>query len=261
MTAAVDSTVDEVLVEQHGPILVITLNRPGARNAVNRTVAEAVAAAITRLDADPELRVGVITGAGGFFCAGMDLKAFLRGESPRVEGRGFAGLVEAPPTKPLIAAVEGGALAGGFELVLAADLIVAAEDAMFGLPEVKRGLVAAAGGLHRLPERLPRAIAVEMVLTGEPKAAGELSALGLINRLTPSGSALAGALELATVLAGNGPLAVQASKAVMDASSDWPRDQRFSLSREIVMPVLQSNDAKEGAAAFTERRDPVWTAT
>ncbi|MFC0454876.1 crotonase/enoyl-CoA hydratase family protein [Rhodococcus jostii] len=250
-----------VLTERVGPVLVITLNRPDARNAVNGAVAQAVAAAVELLDTDPALRVGVITGAGGYFCAGMDLKAFLRGESPRVEGRGFAGLVEATPATPLIAAVDGPALAGGFEIVLAADLVVAAPTATFGLPEVRRGLVAAAGGLTRLPARLPRAVALEMVLTGKAMTAEQLHPLGLVNRLAAEGGVLAAALELAEEIADNGPLAVRASKKVVDESPGWPAAEHFERTRQIVMPVFDSHDAREGAAAFTERRTPVWTAT
>ncbi|MEE2062315.1 crotonase/enoyl-CoA hydratase family protein [Rhodococcus artemisiae] len=250
-----------VLTERVGPVLVITLNRPQARNAVDREVAQAVAAAVDLLDSDPGLRVGVLTGSGGNFCAGMDLKSFLRGESPRVEGRGFAGLVEAPPSKPLIAAVEGNALAGGFEIVLAADLIVAAPTATFGLPEVRRGLVAAAGGLTRLPARLPRAIALEMVLTGKAMTAAQLHPLGLINRLAPESAVLTAAIELAEEIAANGPLAIQASKRVVDESPTWPAAEHFERTRQIAMPVFGSNDAREGAAAFTERRTAVWTAT
>ena len=254
-------TAPVVLTERRGRVLVITLNRPQARNAVDGAVAAAIAAAMDLLDNDPELSVGVLTGADGFFCAGMDLKAFLRGESPRVEGRGFAGLVESTPAKPLIAAVDGPALAGGFEIALAADLIVAAPDATFGLPEVRRGLVAAAGGLHRLPARLPRAIALEMVLTGRSMTGAQLHPLGLINRLAPEGEVLAAALELAEEIAANGPLAVRAGKKVVDEAAGWAPDETFERTRQIVMPVFGSNDAREGAAAFTERRTPVWSAT
>ncbi|MFC7447218.1 crotonase/enoyl-CoA hydratase family protein [Rhodococcus daqingensis] len=250
-----------VLTERRGRVLVVTLNRPQARNAVDGAVAAAIAAAMELLDSDPELSVGVLTGAGGYFCAGMDLKAFLRGESPRVAGRGFAGLVEAPPAKPLIAAVDGPALAGGFEIVLAADLVVAAPTATFGLPEVRRGLVAAAGGLTRLPTRLPRAVALEMILTGGSMTAQQLHPHGLVNRLAPEGEVLAAALELAAEIAANGPLAVRASKKVVDESPGWAPDETFERTRKIVMPVFDSNDAREGAAAFTERRTPVWTAS
>ncbi|MGW4355407.1 crotonase/enoyl-CoA hydratase family protein [Nocardia sp. NPDC004582] len=248
-----------VLVERSGPVLVITLNRPRARNAVDRAVAEGVAAALDLLETDPALRVGVITGAGGFFCAGMDLKAFLRGESPRVEGRGFAGLVEAPPVKPLIAAVDGPALAGGFEIALAADLVVAGRTAIFGLPEVARGLVAAAGGLHRLPARLPRSVAVEMILTGRPRTAAELHAFGLVNRIAEAGHVLECAIELAEVIAANGPLAVQVSKRIIGESADWPAAESFARTRRLTGPVFASGDAKEGARAFAEKRLPVWT--
>ena len=250
-----------VLTERRGRVLVITLNRPKARNAVDREMASALASAMDRLDDDPDLSVGVLTGAGGYFCAGMDLKAFLRGESPRIEGRGFAGLVEAPPAKPLIAAVDGPALAGGFEIVLAADLVVAAPTATFGLPEVRRGLVAAAGGLTRLPVRLPRAVALEMILTGASMTAAQLHPLGLVNRLAPESEVLTEALALAEEIAANGPLAVQASKKVVVESPGWPPVEAFERTRRIVMPVFGSNDAREGAAAFTERRTPVWTAS
>ncbi|MGW3484064.1 crotonase/enoyl-CoA hydratase family protein [Rhodococcus indonesiensis] len=248
-----------VLTERRGRVLVVTLNRPNARNAVDREMASALASAMDRLDNDPDLSVGVLTGAGGYFCAGMDLKAFLRGESPRVEGRGFAGLVEAPPAKPLIAAVDGPALAGGFEIVLAADLVVAAPTATFGLPEVRRGLVAAAGGLTRLPARLPRAVALEMIFTGASMTAAQLHPLGLVNRLAAESEVLPEALALAEAIAANGPLAVQASKKVVTESPGWPPAEAFERTRRIVMPVFDSNDAREGAAAFTERRTPVWT--
>ncbi|MDM7488413.1 crotonase/enoyl-CoA hydratase family protein [Rhodococcus sp. CSLK01-03] len=248
-----------VLTERRGRVLVVTLNRPNVRNAVDREMASVFASAMDRLDNDPDLSVGVLAGAGGYFCAGMDLKAFLRGESPRVEGRGFAGLVEAPPAKPLIAAVDGPALAGGFEIVLAADLVVAAPTATFGLPEVRRGLVAAAGGLTRLPARLPRAVALEMILTGASMTAAQLHPLGLVNRLAAESEVLQEALALAETIAANGPLAVQASKKVVTESPGWPPAEAFERTRRIVMPVFDSNDAREGAAAFTERRTPVWT--
>ncbi|WP_433610142.1 crotonase/enoyl-CoA hydratase family protein [Prescottella agglutinans] len=257
-------TTDErspVLVERRGAVLVVTLNRPDARNAVNRAVSQAIAEAIDLLDGDPDLSVGILTGAGGYFCAGMDLKAFLRGESPRIEGRGFAGLTEAPPAKPLIAAVDGPALAGGFEMALAADLIVASSTAIFGLPEVRRGLVAAAGGLTRLPARIPRAVALELALTGRTSTAQELHHHGLVNRVVPEGQALEAALGLAEEIAANGPLAVRASKRVVDESTSWAPDEMFTRAREIVMPIFDTNDAREGAAAFAERRAAIWTAS
>ena len=243
-----------VHVEVDGELLVVTIDRPEARNAVNLAVAEGIAGALDRLDGDAGLRAGVLTGAGGTFCAGMDLKAFVAGERPHVEGRGFAGIVERPPRKPLVAAVEGWALAGGFEIALACDLIVAARDARFGIPEVKRGLVAAGGALIRLPRRIPHHVAMELALTGEPIAAERAYALGLVNRLAEPAGALALARELAGAVAANGPLAVEATKRVMttDESAAWERQ------RAIVAPVLASEDAREGARAFAEKRLPVW---
>ncbi len=249
---------DDVLVEERGPILIMTINRPQARNAIDASVAARLAAALDDLDARTELALGILTGAGGTFSAGMDLKAFLRGESPAVPGRGFGGVTEAPPAKPMIAAVEGYALAGGCELMLACDLVVAAEDAQFGIPEVKRGLVAAAGGLFRLPRRLPRNIAMELALTGDFLSAPEARQYGLVNRLTPPGQALAGALELAGRITANAPLAIRASKQIVLSSADWPADESFERQAGIVGPVLTSADAREGARAFAEKRPPVW---
>lgn len=249
---------DEVLTEQAGAILTVTINRPSARNAVNLAVAEGIAEAMQCLDADLALRVGILTGAGGTFCAGMDLKAFVRGERPLVHGRGFAGIAERPPTKPLIAAVEGYALAGGFEIVLACDLVVAAEGARFGLPEVNRGLVAAAGGLLRLPRRVPQAQAMELALLGDMISADRAFTLGLVNRLVPEGTALEAARELANRIAANGPLAVAASKRIMAESADWAADEAFERQAHLVRPVSQSRDAREGATAFAEKRPPVW---
>jgi enoyl-CoA hydratase len=249
---------DAVLTEVAERVLVITLNRPQARNAVDRETAEGVAAAVERLDADPELRVGVITGAGSAFCAGMDLKAFSRGELPVVDGRGFAGLVAAPPRKPLVAAVEGWALGGGFEIALACDLIVASRGAKFGLPEVTRGLTAAAGGLFRLPRRVPYHLAMDLVLTGRTLGAAEAAGVGLVARLTEPGEALATALELATTISANAPLAVMASKQVVSESLDWPLSESFHRQEPIVDPVRKSQDAQEGARAFAEKRPPAW---
>ncbi|TFV58559.1 crotonase/enoyl-CoA hydratase family protein [Geodermatophilus sp. DF01-2] len=249
---------DEVLVERRESVLVVTINRPAAKNALNRTVAEAVAAAVDELDADDELRVGVLTGAGGTFSAGMDLKAFLRGESPSIEGRGLCGITQAPPRKPLVAAVEGWALAGGFELVLACDLVVAAGTARFGVPEVKRSLVAAGGGALLLPRRVPANVAMEMLLTGDPLDARRAADVGLVNRLTPEGGALDGALSLAATVAANGPLALAATKAVVRGSADWTTTEGWARQAELVGPVFASEDAREGAAAFAEKRSPVW---
>lgn len=249
---------DEVLLESSEGILTIIINRPQARNAVTLAVARAIAAAVDELDSRDDLRIGILTGAGGSFCAGMDLKGFLRGERPSIEGRGFGGLTMHPPKKPLIAAVEGYALAGGFELVLACDLVVAAETAQFGVPEVKRGLAATAGGLVRLPRQLPCRVAMELALTGDMFPAARALSYGLINQVTAPGEALQGARELARRIVANGPLAVAASKRVITESQGWPADEIWSRQAELTEHVFTSADAREGSAAFAEKRAPVW---
>ena len=248
----------EVLVQHEDGIAVITINRPQQRNAVNRAVSYGVCAAMDELDRRPDLHVGILTGAGGTFCAGMDLKAFLRGEVTRVEGRGILGIAITPPKKPVIAAVEGYALAGGFESALACDLIVAARNAQFGLPEVKRGLAAGAGGLLRLPRLLPPRIAMEIALTGDFVGAERLAQFGLVNELTEPGGALDAARALARRIIANAPLSVAASKRVMVEQQDWPLAEMWARQAEITGPILASADAREGAAAFAERRAPVW---
>jgi enoyl-CoA hydratase/carnithine racemase len=249
---------DAVLTEIFDAVAVITINRPEARNAVNKAVAEGIAAAMDEFERRDDLTVAVLTGAGGTFSSGMDLKAFMRGELPDVPGRGFGGLAAKPPSKPLIAAVEGYALAGGCELALAADMIVAARDAKFGLPEVKRGLVAGAGGLFRLPRRVPRAIAMEIILTGDFIGAERAYAVGLVNRLADAGSALTDALGLARTIAANGPLAVRVSKTIIEQSADWSDAESFERQGPLVGPVFTSADAQEGALAFAEKRPPIW---
>lgn len=249
---------EQVLVEAHSGVLVVTINRPAQRNAVNRAVSLAIAEALDRLDADSDLRVGVLTGAGGSFCSGMDLKAFVAGERPELDGRGFGGLTEKSPAKPLIAAVEGFALAGGCELALACDLIVAAQDAWFGLPEVSRGLVAGSGGLIRLPRRIPPGIALEYALTGERLSAPVAHGWGLVNRLTPVGGALAEGLRLAAQIAANAPLSVAMTKRIMTEQSDWPLDGIWERQRPLAEAVIGSEDAFEGACAFAEKRPPMW---
>lgn len=249
---------DEVQFVVEDGVALITLNRPAARNAVDRAVAEGVAHALEAAECRADVRAGIVTGAGGHFCAGMDLKAFLRGDVVRVPGWGFAGIAQAQLAKPWIAAVEGYALGGGFEIALACDLIVAAETARFGLPEVKRGLVANAGGLLRLPRQMPRRLAAELVLSGEMVPAAQLAAQGLINRVVAEGEALAAARRLAQAIAANGPLAVAASKRVMQESADWPSAQMFERQSEITAPVFASDDAREGARAFAEKRTPAW---
>jgi enoyl-CoA hydratase len=249
---------EPVLTERRDGVLLITLNRPDARNAVNKALAEGIAAALDALDADDELGVGVITGAGKGFSAGMDLKAFVTGERPWVADRGFAGIVQRSARKPLIAAIEGFAMAGGLEIALACDLIVASRDARLGIPEVKRSLVAAAGALRRLPERVPLGVAMELALTGDPVSAQRGYEIGLVNRVTEPGGAVDAALELAAAIARNGPLALDASKEILYRQIDWSEEEFWREQRAIVEPVMASEDAREGAVAFSEKRDPVW---
>lgn len=248
----------EVLVEASEGILTVTINRPAAKNAMTLCAATRIAAALDELDSRDDLRIGILTGAGGTFCAGMDLKGFLRGERPSLPGRGFGGLTRKPPSKPLIAAVEGYALAGGFELVLACDLVVASETAQFGVPEVKRGLAATAGGLMRLPRQLPSRIALELALTGDMFPATRAYQYGLINRLVPAGQTLDEARRLAASIAGNGPLSVAASKRVIIESQDWSSDEMWDKQAAFTEHVFVSQDAREGSAAFAEKRKPVW---
>ncbi|MGE0860182.1 MAG: crotonase/enoyl-CoA hydratase family protein [Gammaproteobacteria bacterium] len=248
----------EVLVEIEDGLVVITINRPEAKNAINRAVSFGVCEAVDLLDARDDLRVGILTGAGGTFCAGMDLKAFLRGEQIRVDGRGLMGIAMTPPKKPLIAAVEGYALAGGCEAMLACDLAVAARDARFGIPEVKRGLAAGAGGLLRLPRLIPPRIAMELALTGDMLDAERAAALGLVNIVTEPGQALAEARRLAARIIANAPLSVAVSKRVLIEQRDWPLDEMFARQQALTGPVIASEDAREGAAAFAEKRAPNW---
>ncbi|MFI7440908.1 crotonase/enoyl-CoA hydratase family protein [Nonomuraea indica] len=250
---------DDVLVEESDGVAVLTINRPKARNAINGAVARGIAEALDSLESRPDIAAYVLTGAGGTFSAGMDLKGFLTGDLPVVEGRGFGGVTEAPPVKPLVAAVEGYALAGGFELALACDVIVASAQATFGLPEPRRGLVAGAGGIMRLPRRIPYHVAMEIALTGDHYPATRLYELGLVNRITEPGAALEGALELARKIAANAPLALAATKKVVIESQDWPLEEMFERQGAIINPVFMSKDAMEGAAAFAEKRAPRWS--
>jgi enoyl-CoA hydratase len=247
-----------VLTERRERILIVTINRPDQRNAVNAAVAKGIAAALDELDADEGLSLGVLTGAGKGFCAGMDLKAFVAGERPWAGDRGFAGIAQRSAAKPLIAAIEGFAVAGGLEVALACDLIVAAKGARLGIPEVKRSLVAAGGALLRLPRALPRNVAIELALTGDPIDAERGYALGLVNRLAEPGEALSTALQLAEAIAANGPLALAATKRIITESVDWPDSEFFERQGEITGPVMASEDAREGSVAFAEKRDPVW---
>lgn len=252
---AVSETV-ELEIAEH--IAVVTINRPEARNSIDLSVTRGLCAALDEVEARDDVSVAILTGAGGNFCSGMDLKAFLRGEVVRVPGRGFGGVTQFVSGKPWIAALEGYALAGGFEIALWADLIVATDQTKVGLPEVKRGLVANAGGLVRLPKQLPPRIATELVLTGDIIPIVDLAHHGIVNKIVPAGMALAAARDLAARIAGNGPLAITASKKVMRECADWPLDELFERQNVITLPVFSSADAKEGAAAFAEKRAPVW---
>ena len=247
-----------VLTERRDGVLLITLNRPDARNAVNGALAQGVAAALDDLDASDDVSVGVLTGAGKGFSSGMDLKAFAAGERPWAGDRGFAGITQRAAEKPLIAAIEGFAVAGGFEIALSCDLIVAARDARIGIPEAKRGLVAAGGALIRLPKRIPYHVAMELALTGDPIGAERAYELGIVNRVTEPGGAVDAALELAAEIARNGPLALRASKKLVAAALDWDEAEAWEKQGEITGPVFASEDAREGAVAFAEKRDPVW---
>ena len=249
---------DAVLTERRGSVLLITIDRPEVRNAVNAAVAAAVAGALDELDSEDSLSVGVLTGAGGFFCAGMDLGAFVKGESPWFGDRGFAGIAQRAAAKPLIAAIEGFAVAGGMEVALACDLIVAARGAKLGIPEAKRSLVAAGGALLRLPRRMPYHVVMELALTGDPLPAERFHDFGVVNRLAEPGAAVDVALELAAEISRNGPLAVAASKKILQEQYDWPAAEMFERQGAISGPVFASEDAKEGAAAFKEKREPVW---
>jgi enoyl-CoA hydratase len=249
---------DAVTVEYGDGVIEITLNRPEARNAVNGAVRAGITEALAELDGRDDLAIAIVTGAGATFCAGMDLKAFLAGELSGEPGRGMAGLTPAQPRKPVIAAVEGYALAGGCELALACDLRVAAENATFGLPEVKRGLVAGGGGLLRLPRLIPPAIAMELALTGDFFSAADAYRWGLVNALTAPGEALAGARALAARVTANGPLAVAATKEIITKAADWALDEGLDAQQPILAPVFASADAREGARAFAEKREPQW---
>ncbi|MFA5488633.1 MAG: crotonase/enoyl-CoA hydratase family protein [Candidimonas sp.] len=248
-----------VKVEIVDNIQIVTVNRPEARNAINYETALELVKAWDQLDDNDKVVIGILTGAGNTFSSGMDLKAFAaNGQRPVIEGRGFAGLCERPPRKPMIAAIEGYALAGGCEMALACDLIVAASNASFGLPEVKRGIVPGSGGMLRLPSRIPYHAAMEAILTGDMMPARRAYELGLVNRLVEPGKALEQALELARVVAKNGPLAVQTAKKIVTESRDWRQADMFDLQRPRIAHIFTSADAKEGSTAFAEKREPVW---
>ena len=247
-----------VLTEDRGFVRVITLNRPDAMNSINTALSEAVAAAMDDLDADDNIRVGVLTGAGRGFSAGMDLKAFVAGEMPMIEGRGLAGMVERGPRKPLIAAVEGFALAGGLEVVLGCDLVVAAANAKLGIPEVTVGLFAGAGALGRLPRHVPEAVAMKMALTGDPITAEEALGYGLVVEVTEPGGAVEAAVALGERIAKNAPLAVAASKRIVRESWGMTDGEYWPYQNPIMSEIFATEDATEGATAFAEKRDPNW---
>jgi enoyl-CoA hydratase len=250
--------VGDVVTDRRDSVLVITLNRPEVRNALNRSVALGVKAAVDELESSASIRAAVLTGAGGVFSAGMDLKAFADGEQPMLPGLGLCGITEAPPSKPLVAAVEGWALGGGFELVLACDLVVAGRSARFGLPEVKRGLVAGAGGAYLLPQRVGHVLAMEILLTGEPVDAPRAGQLGLINSVVDDGQALDAALALATQIAALAPLSTVATKRIATQAHEWSKAEAWSGTARVAEQINNSLDAAEGARAFAEKRPPVW---
>lgn len=247
-----------VIVTKNDQVLEIELNRPEVKNAVDSAMAHGVAEALDRLDEDDGMRVGILFGAGGTFCSGMDLKAFVADGIPFVEGRGFCGITHRGSRKPLIVAVEGYAVAGGFEIVLACDLVVAADTARFGIPEVRHGLIASGGGLTRLPRRVPYHVAMEIALTGEFIDAPRAAELGLVNRLAPQGQALDVARELAATIVANAPSAVEASKAIVQRAGEWSEDESWARQAEIGGDVNDSEEAREGARAFVEKRAPAW---
>jgi enoyl-CoA hydratase/carnithine racemase len=249
---------DRILTEKRGKILIITINRPEARNAFDGATAARMEKAIDAFEADPELRVAIVTGAGRAFSAGQDLKAAARGDFGATRRRGGFGIMAMPPAKPIVAAVEGHAAAGGLELCLACDLIVAARDARMGIPEVRHNLVAVGGALFRLPRRMPYHVVMELALTAETPTAEWFHRFGLVNRLADPGHALEVAMELAEQVLRNGPLAVMASKRIIRQSADWTDAEAWTEQMKIAQPATQSEDTREGLRAFAEKRAPVW---
>ena len=252
---------DEVLRERRGHVEILTINRPEARNAINGAVSTAMAQALDELAEDPDAWVVVLTGSGDkAFSAGMDLKAFASGEGGSIIGAsgGFGGITKRQFAKPIIAAVNGSALAGGFEIMLSCDLVVAADHVTFGIPEAKRGLIAGAGGLIRLPKRLPMAVALEMALTGDPIDAERALALGLLNRVVPSDRLMDETLALADRIAQNAPLSVRYSKDVVRRAAELTEAEGWAINDEAVGVVFASADAMEGPIAFAEKRTPNW---
>ncbi len=250
-----------VETEQRGGVGIITLNRPEARNAVNGDLAQGVESALDTFEADATVQAVIVTGAGPTFCAGADLKLIAQGRGAEMatERGNFAGIIRREFPKPLIAAINGPALAGGFEIMLACDLVVAADHATFGLPEAKRGLFAAAGGLIRLPRRIPLAVATEIAITGEPIDANRAYELGLVNRVVPAESVMDEACALADRIAANGPLAVRNSLKMVREAGGLTEEDAWTRNYSLAMDVFASPDAIEGATAFAEKRAPRWT--
>lgn len=249
---------EEVLTEIRGRTLLVTLNRPEAMNAINRDLSEQLAAAMEKLDGDPALSVGVLTGNGRGFCAGMDLKAFLDEGMPRIGDRGFGGITARAADKPLIAAVEGFALAGGLELAMSCDIIVAARNAKFGIPETGVGLFAAAGALLRLPRALPQGLAMKMALTAKPIDAETAQRHGLVTDLAEPGQAVEAALALAEQISRNAPLGLKASKALIREMQGRTEAEFWAMQERYIDEVFNSADAVEGPKAFAEKRPPKW---
>jgi len=249
---------DEVLTEVREKVLLITLNRPEAMNSVNMDLALALQAAMEQLDGDDGLSVGVLTGNGRGFSAGMDLKAFVAGGMPNLEGRGFAGITEYSAKKPLIAAVEGFALAGGLEIALSCDLLVAARGAKLGIPEAGVGLFAGAGALLRLPRRVPYGLAMKMGLTAEPILAEEAFEHGLVDELADKGGAVDAALALAARISKNAPLGLIATKHLILEQQGRTEAEFWEYQKAQMETVFGSEDAIEGATAFAEKRPPEW---
>jgi crotonobetainyl-CoA hydratase len=252
-----------VELERRDHIAIATLNRPEARNAISPEVSQAMAAVLDEVEDDADLRAVVVTGKGEIFSAGADLKVIAAGRANEIaRGKGgFAGIVTRDFPKPMLAAVNGPALAGGFEIVLSCDLVVAAETARFGIPEVKRGLMAAAGGLIRLPKRVPLAIALELAMTGDPIDADRALQLGLVNRVVPAAQVLDEAIALADRIGENSPIAVRMSRQLVREAAELSEADGWARTLELMLPVFESGDAVEGATAFAEKRTPVWHST
>lgn len=252
-----------VEMERRDHIALVTLNRPEARNAISPEVSQTMAALLDEIESDPALRAVVLTGRGEVFSAGADLKVVAQGRANDIaRGKGgFAGVATRDFPKPLIAAVNGPALAGGFEIVLSCDLVVAADTARFGIPEVKRGLMAAAGGLIRLPKRVPLAIALELAMTGDPIDAARALQLGLVNAVVPADRVVAEAIALAERIGENSPIAVRNSRQLVREAAELTEEQGWTRTVELMMPVFESGDSIEGATAFAEKRPPVWRST